>query len=134
MAKKSEIIGEFIVTIEDSESVSVSRIYKSTKKALTEIWEANGMGDVPKTWNTQDLGRHILNDICGGAKEATIGEYTLEREANQRVNVIRTYSVTKKGLTECADSIGFQYDKDWTTRQFGQKLIAFYQTLPSDKK
>ena len=37
MAKKSEIIGEYIVTIDDNNSVSVSRIYKSTMAALREV-------------------------------------------------------------------------------------------------
>lgn len=43
MAKNSEIIDEFVVTINDNNSVSVSRIYKSTMAALKEIAEANGI-------------------------------------------------------------------------------------------
>ena len=56
MAKNSEIIDEFIVTLNDNNSVSVSRIYKSTMAALKEIAEANGI-EVQKTWTTQHLGR-----------------------------------------------------------------------------
>lgn len=132
MAKNSEIIGEYIVTIDDNNSVSVSRIYKSTMKALKEIWESNGKGAVPKDWNTQDLGRHILNELCGGAKEATIGEYTVEKEANYRINVIRTYSNTMDGLREAAKIIGYTEDpkeKGWNTQNFGHHLVIYAQSL-----
>jgi len=133
MAKKSEIIGEFIITEDDSGSFSVSRIADSTMSVLTKIWKENGKGEVPKTWNTQNLGRHILNDICGGAKEAAIGDYTIERESNNRINVLRTYSNTKEGLRECAESIGMPYEEAWNTRQFGRTLIDFFQkTKASD--
>lgn len=131
MAKDSEIIGEFIVTIEDSGSVTVNRISKSTKEVLEKIWADGGMGEHPKTWNTQDLGRHILNDLCNGQKEATIGEYIIEREANNRINVLRTYSNTKKGLRECAETIGFDYHDNWDTRQLGRELIKFIKSKNS---
>lgn len=134
MANKSEIIGEFIITEDDNGSFSVNRIYKSTMKALKEIWEGNGKGEAPKNWNTQDLGRHILNDICGGVKEATIGEYTIEREKNERINLIRNYSNPRTGLKDCAESIKFKYDDAWTDRQLFATMFAFYQTLQSDKK
>lgn len=129
MAKNSEIIGEFIVTIDDNNSVSVSRIYKSTLEALRKIWEENGKGEIPSNWSTHSLGRHILNDICGGVKEATIGEYTIEREVNNRINLLRTYKVAKEGLRECADSIGFHYDKEWNTQNFGRQLVIYAQSL-----
>lgn len=134
MAKKSEIIEEFIITEDDNGLFSVNRIYKSTMKALKEIWKGNGMGDVPKNWNTQDLGRHILNDICGGVREATIGEYTIERERNERINLIRNYSNARDGLKDCADSIKFRYDDGWTDRQLCATVIAFYQASQPDKK
>lgn len=127
MAKKSEIIGEYIVTIDDNESVSVSRIYKSTKKALREVWEGGGMGEAPQSWTTQDLGRKVLAQFCNGAKEGKVGEYEIQRDPNNRINVIRTYSVTKDGLRECANSIGCPYEKEWSTRQFGQRLLDFIQ-------
>lgn len=131
MAKKSEIIGEFIVTIHDNNSVEVSRIYKSTKKVLREIWEGAGKGDVPPTWTTQDLGRHILNELCGGAREATLGEYTIEREDNNRINVIKTYKNTKEGLCEAAKELNFPLDpreQGWNTQRFGRILVNFAQT------
>ena len=131
MAKTSEIIGEYIVTIDDNNSVSVSRIYKSTMKALTEIAESKGI-EVLKTWTTQHLGRLLLTQYCNGEKEGTIGEYTIEREANNRINVIRTYSNTMNGLREAAKVIGYTEDpkeKGWNTQNFGRHLVIYAQSL-----
>ena len=134
MAKKSEIIGEYIVTIDDNNSVSVSRIYKSTMKALTEIAESKGI-DVLKSWTTQHLGRLLLTQFCNGEKEGTIGEYTIEREANNRINVIRTYSNTMDGLREAAKVIGYTEDpkeKGWNTQNFGRHLVIYAQSLKTE--
>lgn len=134
MAKNSEIIGEYIVTIDDNDSVSVSRIYKSTMKALTEIAEANGI-EVLKTWTTQHLGRLLLTRFCDGAKEGTIGEYSIEREDNNRINVIRTYSNTFGALEEIAEKMGYPEnprEKGWSTQNFGRQLVKYHQTTNKD--
>ena len=134
MAKKSEIIGEFIVTIDDNNSVSVSRIYKSTMKALTEIAESKGI-EVLKTWTTQHLGRLLLTQFCSGEKEGTIGEYTIEREDNNRINVIRTYSNTIDGLREAAKVFGYTEDpkeKGWNTQNYGRHLVIYAQSLKTE--
>ena len=128
MAKKSEIIGEFIVTIDDNNSVSVSRIYKSTMAALREIASLKEI-EVLKTWTPQHLGRLLLKQFCNGEKEGAIGEYTIEREDNNRINVIRTYKVVKDGLKECAESIYFPYEKEWNTQNFGRRLVIYAQAL-----
>ena len=134
MAKTSEIIGEYIVTIDDNNSVSVSRIYKSTMKALTEIAESKGI-EVLKSWTTQHLGRLLLTQFCNGEKEGTIGEYTIEREANNRINVVRTYSNTMDGLREAAKVIGYTEDpkeKGWNTQNFGRRLVIYAQSLKTE--
>ena len=134
MAKKSEILGEYIVTIDDNNSVSVSRIYKSTMKALTEIAESKGI-EVLKSWTTQHLGRLLLTQFCNGEKEGTIGEYTIEREGNNRINVIRTYSNTMDGLREAAKVIGYTEDpkeKGWNTQNFGRHLVIYSQSLKTE--
>ena len=128
MAKKSEIIGEFIVTIDDNNSVSVSRIYKSTMAALREIASLKEI-EVLKTWTPQHLGRLLLKQFCNGEKEGAIGDYTIEREDNNRINVIRTYKVVKDGLKECAESIDFPYEKEWNTQNFGRRLVIYAQAL-----
>ncbi|MDE7377235.1 MAG: hypothetical protein K2N16_10365 [Muribaculaceae bacterium] len=134
MAKKSEIIGEYIVTIDDNNSVSVSRIYKSTMKALTEIAESKGV-EVLKTWTTQHLGRLLLAQFCNGEKDGTIGEYTIEREDNNRINVIRTYANTMDGLREAAKAIGYAEDpkeKGWNTQNFGRHLVIYAQSIKKE--
>ena len=134
MAKTSEIIGEYIVTIDDNNSVSVSRIYKSTMKALTEIAESKGI-EVLKSWTTQHLGRLLLTQFCNGEKEGTIGEYTIEREGNNRINVVRTYSNTMDGLREAAKVIGYTEDpkeKGWNTQNFGRHLVIYAQSLKTE--
>ena len=134
MAKTSEIIGEYIVTIADNNSVSVSRIYKSTMKALTEIAESKCI-EVLKSWTTQHLGRLLLTQFCNGEKEGTIGEYTIEREVNNRINVVRTYSNTMDGLREAAKVIGYTEDpkeKGWNTQNFGRHLVIYAQSLKTE--
>jgi hypothetical protein len=129
MAKNSEIIGEYIVTIDDNNSISVSRIYKSTKAALEEVAEVHGV-DVQPNWNTQELGRQLLAKLCDGKREGTIGEYSLERESNNRINVIRTYSNTMEGLREAAKVAGYSEDPKahgWNTQNFGRQLVKFIQ-------
>ena len=42
---------------------------------------------------------------------------------NNSVDVYHRYDNAKGALREIADEYGFEYDKDWTTRQFGKKLI-----------
>ena len=77
------------------------------------------------------LGRNILKEYCNGEKSGTIGEYTIEREDNNRINVIRTYSNTKAGLRECSETIGFEYDDSWNTQHFGRELIKFIKSKKS---
>ena len=135
MAKKSEIIGEYIVTIGDNYAVSVSRIYRSTMKALAEIAAANGI-KVLESWNTQQLGRMLLSQFCNGEKEGTIGEYAIERERNDRMNVLRTYANTMKGLREVAEVIGYAEDykkNGWNTQDYGRHLVNYYHNL-KDKR
>lgn len=134
MAKKSEIIGEYIVTIDDNNSVSVSRIYKSTMAALREIASSKEI-EVLKTWTPQHLGRLLLKQFCNGEKEGTIGEYTIEREDNNRINVIRTYSNTFAALEEIAEKIGYPEnprEKGWNTQNFGRHLVIYAQTLKTE--
>lgn len=132
MAKKSAIVGEYIVTVDDSK-IYVSRIYKSTMAALKEVAEANGI-DVKSTWTTQHLGRLLLTQFCNGATAGTIGEYEIQRDPNNRINVIRTYTNSSQGLREAANVAGFTPGSDavsWT--QIGH-AIALVDFVNSQKK
>lgn len=123
MAKKSTTIGEFIITIDDNNSVSVSRIYRSTMEALRQIAKMKGL-EVNTSWNTQQFGKVLLDNFCGGKKTGTIGEYTIERESTGRINVLQTYKNTIDALRQCSESCGFEFDPKWNTQTFGNKLVT----------
>lgn len=53
MAKKSAISGEYIITVEDSGTVRVCKIYDNVIGSLREIAEAQNFTIDPK-WNTQE--------------------------------------------------------------------------------
>ncbi len=56
-------------------------------------------------------------------KSAISGEYIITQHDSGSIEVYRIYDNTKGALREVAESIGFSYDPNWTTRQFGSKLI-----------
>ncbi len=58
MAKKSAISGEYIITVEDSGSVRVCKIYDNVIGSLREIAATKNFEIDPK-WNTQETGREI---------------------------------------------------------------------------
>ena len=50
-------------------------------------------------------------------------EYIVAVYDNKSIDVYNRYDNAKGALREIADQYGFEYDQDWTTRQFGKKLI-----------
>ena len=127
MAKKSVIIGEYVVTIEDTGTVSVSQIYKSTMQAMREMAALKGM-EVPSNWNNHYLGKKLLDTYCGpGAQSGVIGEYSIERQPNGHIDVIRTFSNTIESLRLISDLIGYKYSEKWNTRTFGDKLVEYVE-------
>ena len=56
-------------------------------------------------------------------KMARSGEYAILQAEDGSIKVFRIYDNVKGALREIAESIGFEYDNTWTTRQFGSKLI-----------
>lgn len=56
-------------------------------------------------------------------KSAISGEYIITVEDTGTVRVLKIHDNVKGALRECAEAKGFAYDSDWTTRQFGSKLI-----------
>ena len=127
MAKKSVIIGEYVVTIEDTGTVSVSQIYKSTMQAMREMAALKGM-EVPSNWNNHYLGKKLLDTYCGPeAQSGVIGEYSIERQPNGHIDVIRTFSNTKASLRLISDLIGYKYENKWDTRTLGNKLVEYVE-------
>lgn len=66
------------------------------------------------------------------AKSATYGRYIIYIDSSGTVHVYTTvngepftYANTIGALREIADKIGFQYEKKWNTRHFGNKLVTY---------
>lgn len=60
------------------------------------------------------------------AKKSIIaGEYILSVLDSGSIEIYRIYDNVKGALREIAEKEGFEYDDNWTTRQFGSKLIDF---------
>ncbi len=123
MAKKSAISGEYIITVEDSGSIRVLKIYDNVKGSLRECAEAKGFAyDID--WTTRQFGSKLIKEF-GEDNEATIGEYTIVKRDNGSIETYRTYENTKGALREIAEATGFTFEPEWTTRQFGSKLVDF---------
>ena len=121
MAKKSAISGEYIITVEDSGSVKVCKIFNNVKGSLRECAETVGF-DYDPNWTTQQFGSKLIKEY-GDGKIAEIGEYTITKRDSGSIESYRVYDNTKGALREIAGSIGFEFDPEWTTRQFGSKLV-----------
>lgn len=123
MAQKSAISGEYIITIEDSGTVRVCKIYNNVIGSLREIAATRNFEVDPK-WNTQDLGRKIVKEF-GDGSVAEIGEYVVTRRSNGKIETYRTYANTLGALREIAGLVGFEINEKSNTRQNGSKLVDF---------
>lgn len=56
-------------------------------------------------------------------KNARFGEHNISQNTEGSIQVYRDYDNVKGTLCEIAESIRFEYENAWTTRQFGSKLI-----------
>lgn len=121
--KKSAISGEYVIQIDENSKVKVYRIFDNVKASLREAAEAVGFEYDPN-WTTQQFGAKIVKAYGEGA-DATIGNYVITVNPNKSINSYRTYDNTKGALREIAASIGFEYDPNWTTQQFGSKLVDY---------
>lgn len=121
MAKKSAISGEYIITVEDSGSIRVCKIYDNVKSSLRECAEAQGFAYDPD-WTTRQFGSKLIKEF-GDGNMAEIGEYVINQLASGTIETYRTYDNTKGALREIAETVGFEVDPKWTTRQLGSKLV-----------
>lgn len=121
MAKKSAISGEYIIQVEESGSIVVFRVYDNVKGSLREMAETKGF-EYDNNWNTRQFGKKLCTEF-GDGKMANIGDYVVRVKEDGGIETYRTYDNIKGALREVAEKIGFEYDANWTTRQFGNKLI-----------
>lgn len=125
MAKKSAISGEYIITVEDSGAIRVCRIFDNVMGSLRECAKSIGFTVDPK-WNTQDLGRKLIKEY-GDGSTAEIGEYTITRTSSGHVDTYQVFGNTKRVLRTIAAGINMPVNDNWTTRQFGNKMIDFIE-------
>lgn len=123
MAKKSAISGEYIITVEDSGTVRVCKIYDNVIGSLREIAATKNFEIDPK-WNTQETGRRIVKEF-GDGTTAEIGEYVVTRRENGKIETYRTYANTLGALREIAVEVGFEINEKSNTRNNGSKLVDF---------
>ena len=127
MAKKSAQSGEFMILVEDEGNIVVLQDFSNTIGAMREIAEKHEIVYDPK-WTTRQFGNAIFKEYGGNEgydNLAILGEYTVQRFETGSFKVLRKYDNTKGALREIAEANGFEYDKNWTTRQFGNKLVDF---------
>lgn len=60
MAKKSAIVGEYIVSVLDNGAIEVYRIYDNVKGALREIAEKEGF-EYDAKWTTRQFGSKLID-------------------------------------------------------------------------
>lgn len=123
MAKKSAISGEYIITVEDTGTVRVCKIYDNVKASLREIAAQQNFEMDPK-WTTQEAGRRIVKEF-GDGKMAEVGEYVVTRRDSGKIETYRTYANTLGALREIAATVGFEINEKSNTRQNGSKLVDF---------
>lgn len=125
MAKKSAISGEYIITVEDSGSIRVCRIFDNVKDSLRECAKSVGFEVDPK-WNTQSLGKKLIQQY-GEDNAAEIGEYTITRTDSGHIDTYQVYGNSKRILLQIASEIGMPVKDGWNTRQLGNKVIDFVE-------
>lgn len=59
-------------------------------------------------------------------KSAISGEYIITQEDNGTIRVCQIFDNVKGSLREASKSVGFEFDPNWTTQQFGNKLVKEY--------
>lgn len=123
MAKKSAISGEYIVTVEDSGTVRVCKIYDNVKGSLRECAEAQNFA-YDDGWTTRQFGSKLIKEF-GDGNMAEIGEYTIVKRDSGSIETYRTYANTLGALREIAAHIGFEINEKSNTRQNGSKLVDF---------
>jgi hypothetical protein len=70
----------------------------------------------------RQFGKKLCKEF-GDGKSATVGGYVIQVRESGSIETYRNYDNTKAALREISEEIGFAYDPEWNTRQFGSKLV-----------
>lgn len=121
MPKKSAVYGEYLISQDDSGSISVLREYDNVIASLRAIADEVGFA-YDDAWTTRQFGNKLIKEY-GDNGVAQFGEYGVQVLESGSIESFKLYDNTKGALREIAEAIGFDYDNNWNTRQFGSKLI-----------
>lgn len=121
MSKKSAVYKEYLITQDASGSIQVLREYDNVKASLRAIAENIGF-EYDETWTTRQFGSKLVKEY-GENGIAQFGEYGVRVLDSGSIESFKLYANTKGALREIAEAVGFDYDENWNTRQFGSKLI-----------
>ncbi len=127
--KQKAVFGEYTIVEHDSGSIEVYKVYDNVKGALRELADLIGF-EFDAGWTTRQFGSKIIKAIedgqfasLEGAAAKTFAEYLVTKNNAGSIEVLKTYGNTKGALREVAEANNFEFDANWTTRQFGSKLI-----------
>ncbi len=121
MTKKSAVYQEYLIAQDVSGSIKVLRKFDNVKASLRAIADEVGF-EYDDTWTTRQFGTKLIKEY-GENGIAQIGEYGVQVLDSGSIESFQLYDNTKAALRDIAAAIGFDYDDNWTTRQFGSKLI-----------
>lgn len=130
MAKKSTIVGEYVITIHDNNSVEVFRIFDNVKQSLRTV-AADLKFKIDPEWNQRQLASKLLKEFGNGERLEHKGHIITKLESGS-IETCRTYSDTKQGLREVAELTGYakepDYDPQQQTQSFGRKLVNYIES------
>ncbi|MDO4251392.1 MAG: hypothetical protein Q4C68_07760 [Moraxella sp.] len=121
MSVKSAVVGEYMISRDQNGSISVLRKFDNVIASLRAIADEVGF-DYDENWTTRQFGNKIIKEY-GSHGIAQIGEYGIQVLETGSIESFKIYDNTKGALREISHAIGFDYDENWNTRQFGSKLI-----------
>lgn len=125
--KKQVSFKEYTISIADSGSVEVFKLFKNALNGLHEICAEHNL-NCPKGYGAGMLGKRILkelNDNDANATSAVIGNYFISLEPNDSIKVSKIFKNTSSALREISELVGFEYDAKWGPRTLGSKLADF---------
>lgn len=116
--------GNYVIYQEESGSIKVWKNHDNQKAALREACAVAGF-EFDSTWTTRQLGHKLINHIRPNSDCAFIGEYFIWEKKDGSIDVSLWYDNVKAALREVSETVSFNVDPEWTTRQLGSKLIDF---------
>jgi len=124
MARKSVIAGEYIIEIADNGYIDVLRVYSNLYQTMRGIAKEKDF-PVDEKWNTQDLGRKLVNEF-GDGEEAHFGDIVVKILPTQQIEIYKEcggHGTVKAELRTISEKMDFRYEESWNFLTFASKLV-----------